>query len=320
MNKKISSIGMTRLVLIACTVILTVSVAFNIIGSSGKAPQGAKGMKGPAGSDSAEIETVFSVNTEKPSIERIRESLKVNGDVVAENSVEIYPDTSGKLIKRFVSIGDYVLKGDIIAKVDPSKPGTVYEASPVESTISGTVTRLPGSIGYTVTTATSVATIGDLENLQIQVFVPEKYLSWIKSGLKGAAEFVPYPGKEFSVNIAEVSPVLDTDSRTIEVKLSFDDFDSRIIRAGMFASVRIFTRVSESALTVPSSSVLESSSGSYVYAVEEGKAVVRFVETGLESDTKTEILSGLGGNENIIVSGQSLVEDGTSVKVIGGSL
>ncbi len=320
MIKKINSIGMTRLVLIACTVILTVSVAFNIIGSGEKAPQEEKRMTPSAMADSADTEILSSVNTEKPSRESISESLRVSGDVVAENSVEIYPDTSGKLIKRFVSIGDYVSKGDVIAKVDPSKPGTVYEASPVESTISGTVTRLPGSLGYTVTTATSVATIGDLENLQIQVFIPEKYLAWIKSGLKGEAEFTPYPGKKFAVYIAETSPVLDSDSRTIGVKLSFENFDSKVVKAGMFASVSIFTKVSENTLTVPSSSVLDSGNGNYVYVVQDNKAIIRYVETGLASETKTEILSGIDGKDDVIVSGQSLVTNGASVKIIGGAV
>ncbi len=320
MIKKINSAEMTRLVLIACTVILTVSVALNILGSGGKPMQGENGVKPSVMADSADAETVFSVNAENPSRENISESLRINGDVVTENSVEIYPDTSGKLVKRSVSIGDYVSKGDVIAKVDPSKPGTVYEESPVESTISGTVTKLPGSIGDTVTAQSSIATIGDLENLQIQVFIPEKYLSWIKSGLKGEAEFTAYPGKGVAVHIAEVSPVLDSDSRTIRVKLSFDNFDSRTVKAGMFASVSIFTRISENTLTVPSSSVLDSGKGSYVYVVEGDKAIIRYVEIGLASETKTEILSGIDGNDDVIVSGQSLLSDGASVKIIRGAV
>jgi len=315
MNKKTSNINVTRLALAACVVILSFSVAYNIFAGGNKNPQQRK-PAGALGASAEKTETVSSVNTENPVNESIMEYFKLNGDVITENSVEIYPDTSGKLVKRFVSIGDYVSKGDIIAKIDPSKPGTVYESSPVESTISGTVTRLPGSIGDTVTTQSSVATIGDLSNLQIQAFIPEKYLNLIKTGLKGEAVFSPYPVNTFPVYITEVSPVVDTDSRTIEVKLSFDNFDSRYIRAGMFASVKVYAKTSNNTLTVPSSSVLTDDIGSYVYIAKNEKAELKYVETGLRSDSRTEIISGISGNDSVIVRGQDLLSDGSSVKII----
>jgi multidrug efflux pump subunit AcrA (membrane-fusion protein) len=321
-DKKLTSGGITRLVLIISIVVLTGSIAAkNISGNAGGTPAG--GPKGKPGMGRTELpqggESVFSVNIGNPERMDIIEILKVNGDITTENSVEIYADTSGTLVSRIVSIGDYVSRDDVIARVDPSKPGTVYEASPVESTITGTVTRLPGSIGDTVTTASSIATIGDLKNLQIQAFIPEKEITWIKPGLTGEAELAPYPGEYISVSIIEVSPVLDSTSRTMEVKLIATDEKSGKMKAGMFASVRIFTRISENVLSVSVDSVLTDENDSFVYVVNQDKAELRYVETGLRSDSRVEILSGLAESDHVIVRGQSLITEGSSVKVIGES-
>ena len=310
----------TRLVLIISIAVLTASIAYNNI-SGGGAP-GKGGTSGRPGAGAAkggeETETVFSVMTEKPLRTDIKEFIKLNGDVSTENSVDIYPETSGKLLRRFVSIGDYVAKGDIIAEVDPSKPGTVYEPSPVEATITGTVTSLPGSIGDTVSTGTSIATIGDLSELQIDVFIPEKEITWIKNGLSGTAELAPYPGEFIPVTITEVSPVLDPDSRTLEVKLSADSESENRMKAGMFASVLIYTRTAENAVSVPFDSVLSNDNGEFVYVVDGDKSSAKYVETGLKSDSRIEIKSGLDTDDLVVVQGQYLVNNGASVKIIEG--
>ena len=324
MNKSMKKTGATtRLVLIISIAVLTASIAYNNISGGGAPGKGgapsAGGRPGAEkGGSSAEVETVFSVKAEKPLRTDIKEFIKLNGDISTENSVDIYPETSGKLHKRFVSIGDYVFKGDIIAEVDPSKPGTVYEPSPVEATITGTVTSLPGSIGDTVSTGTSIATIGDLSKLQIEVFIPEKEITWIETGLSGTAELAPYPEDFIPVTITEVSPVLDPDSRTLEVKLSADSESENRMKAGMFASVLIYTRTAENAVSVPFDSVLSNDKGDFVYIVEGDKSSVKYVETGLKSDTRIEIKSGLDIDDLVVVQGQYLVNNGASVKIIEG--
>ena len=336
-KKKISAAVLTRIVLIISIAVLTGSIAVkNLSGAAAAAGRpgrpgasagqtaGAAGTA-PAGSSTADSripvmkeEAVFSVNTENPVRAQIKEFIKVNGDITAENSVEIYPDTSGKLVKRYVSIGDYVSKGEVIAKIDPSKPGTVYEASPVESTISGTVTSLPGSIGDTMSISSSIAEIGDLSKLQIEVFIPEKEITWIKKGLTGSAELAPFPGEFIPVQIVEVSPVLDPDSRTLEVKLSASGEKEKRMKAGMFASVLIYTRTAENVLTLPLNAVLSDEKGEYVYTAVNGKASVKHVETGLKSASRVEIISGLDAEDSVIVRGQNLVNEGASVREVGG--
>jgi len=326
-KKKISTANLTRIVLIISIAVLTGSIAVKNLsagstaGRPGGGPGEASGVQAegkPGMNPAQDVESVFSVNTENPVRAEIKEYIKVNGDITSENSVEIYPDTAGKLVKRYVSIGDFVSKGDIIAKIDPSKPGTVYEASPVESTITGTVTRLPGSLGDTMSTTSSIAVIGDLTRLQIETFIPEKEITWIKTGLEGAAELAPFPGEYIPLRIVEVSPVLDPDSRTLEVKLTAADNNENKMKAGMFASVLIYTRTAEDVLTLPLNAVLSDEKGEYVYTAVNGKAAVKYIETGLKSESRVEITDGLNATDSVIVRGQNLVNEGASVRVVEG--
>ena len=103
---------------------------------------------------------------------QITDLLEVNGDVIPDSSVDLYADNSGKLSRLYVELGDYVRKGQIIAEVDPSKPGMSYTANPVKAAISGTVTSLPMDIGATVSTQVPLATVGQLQHLQVGPISP----------------------------------------------------------------------------------------------------------------------------------------------------
>ncbi len=50
----------------------------------------------------------------------------------------------------YVKVGDTVQKDQVIAEVDPSRPGMTFAASPVKASISGTVTQVPVQIGSVV--------------------------------------------------------------------------------------------------------------------------------------------------------------------------
>ncbi|MDC7239937.1 MAG: efflux RND transporter periplasmic adaptor subunit, partial [Spirochaetales bacterium] len=83
--------------------------------------------------------TVFAVTTTEAVSGQIKNLLNVNGDIIAESEVDVYSDIAGKLIRRRVELGDYVRKDQIVADVDPSRPGMSYAANPVRATISGTI-------------------------------------------------------------------------------------------------------------------------------------------------------------------------------------
>ena len=305
--------GMTGLVLIILIVVVGALAAFTFMSKNAPIAGGGPGRPGASG---GEEDLVYTVLAEEMAPSTMENYLKFNGDVIAETSVDLYPDTSGKLTSLSVSLGSYVKKNQIIAKVDPSTPGQVYVASPVKSTISGTVTDLPFDVGDTISsTQVPVATVGDLSELQVECSLSEKYMADVALGQTAFVSFEPFEGETFSGTVSEISPVLDASSRTLEIKITLSDRDNRI-KSGMFGSVKLIIEEKENVLTVPSESVISSSEGNFVYLVGNGNlAEKRFVETGLTIDGRTEITGGLSSGDSLVVRGQSMLKDGSAVRV-----
>jgi RND family efflux transporter MFP subunit len=186
----------------------------------------------------------------------------------------------------------------------------------VYAPISGTITATPQKIGATVYTGTSVASIGDISNLQVSAKIPERDIAVLKTGLKAIVTFEAYPGVEFPAHAFRVSPLVDPASRTKEIFLSFDSKDERI-NSGMFARIKLFTTVTKGCVTVPEESIVTADDKKYAFIVGSDNTVAkREVTVGASVDGVCEILSGLKAGERVADQGVSSLADGAKVKDI----
>lgn len=280
-----------------------------------------KGNKSGAGSDGkgkdGAAQTTFRITTVVAEKKDLRSYLEVNGDVEADNSVEVYPDIAGKLARLSAHLGSTVKKGEQIAAVDPSKPGASYALSPIYAPISGTVTSMPHKLGTTVSTGTVIAVIGDITNLQVVAKISEREIAVLKTGLKAVVTFEAYPGLEFPATVFRVSPLVDSTSRTKEIYLSFDDDDPRI-NTGMFAKIKLFTSVARGAVTLPEDALVQNYDQYFAYVVGEDSTVSkREVKKGSDVDGVVELLSGIKEGDRVAYQGVSVLSDGAKVKDIG---
>lgn len=137
-----------------------------------------------------------------------------------------------------------------------------------------------------------------------------------KVGTKAMASFKAYPGREFAGEVTRLSPVLNPTSRTLEIGLSLEDPD-HLIKSGMFPTVTILTDRLSDVLVIQRSSVLYEGNQAYVYAVGKGNlAQKEYIQLGLVVDDKAQVLSGLSKDQMIITQGQTLLTDGTSVRIV----
>jgi multidrug efflux pump subunit AcrA (membrane-fusion protein) len=262
-------------------------------------------------------EPVFSVKTVATEHRTLGAFLEVNGDIISAQQADVFPDISGKLIAVRAALGSRVRKGELIAQVDPSKPGMIYMASPVYAPISGIISRTPVSAGMTVDTGTALTTISVTENLEISARIPERKVAGLEAGPKSEVSLQAYPGEIFSATVARVSPVIDSASRTKLITLKFDGYDKRI-NAGMFARLRINTINYPGVLAVPAEAVLNKHGARVLYVIRGGRAELRQASTGVTLNGFTEITSGLSAGEAVVIQGQQLLSDGAAVRVIGG--
>lgn len=266
-----------------------------------------------------ETETIYAVNADIVQAGNLDDYLEFGGDVSSVSAVDVYPDAAGKISRIRVSVGDLVKKDQIIAYVDPSRPGMNYSENPVKAPISGRVTSFPPTIGTMVSQSYSIAKISDTDELQIKVNVAERFISRIRENQTAIVSFDAYPGVEFKARVFEVSPVLDTTSRTMLVKLKVEPADSRI-KAGMYARVKLITDTIEGAVVIPNDAIVYRDGKPYVFTAKsesaESSVNMVSVKEGLSVDNKTEIQEGLKEGDVIIVKGQSLLSDGSKVKIL----
>lgn len=298
---------------IAIAVTITLSFLLIAYACNSKSDGLAMGMRG-AGRGS--FNTQISVKTEILKKESLHDYVITNGEVEVQNAVSVYPDTSGKITSTKVMLGTKVEKGEVIATIDPTSPGSYYKESPVYAPISGSILSSPLKNGTTVNTNKEIALIGDISKLQITSHIPERYVALLKTGLKALVSVEAYPEITFAASVKYVSPVVDASSRTKEVILTFDKYDSRI-NAGMFAKVKLFTQDHTGYVTLPSDSLVQFNDQYFAYVVKEDDTVERrLVDLGHSVDGRVQIISGLQEGEKVVIQGQTSLSDKAKVRDI----
>lgn len=186
--------------------------------------------------------------------------------------------------------------------------GSVQQNLPRRATRDGIVIAMEGRDGNYVTPATHVLTVADLSTIWAEVEVFEQDIGWMQEGLPARARFEAYPGETWEGRIAYIYPALDPDTRTLRLRLVFDNEDGRL-RPNMLARVRIEGETRRGVLHIPREAVIRSGAGERVVLdAGDGRFEVRAVVTGLASGRDVEVLDGLDEGDRVVTSGQFLID------------
>lgn len=270
----------------------------------------------PAAATPAETETVFAVTVVRAAAGELVNYLRVNGDVRNTGTVDVLPDTAGKVTALNVSLGQRVEAGAVLALIDPSRPGLEFVASPVRAPIAGTVVALPVNLGATVAPSLPIVRLSRPGDNVIVTHVAERSIARMRLGLEARLTFEALPGESFRATVSEIAPTVDPLSRTLEVKLRLLRPDDRL-KPGMFSQIQLVTERRRNVVKVPGEALVRRFGEIYAYVVtEEGRVARRTVTLGLEIDGKAEITQGLADGDQVVVRGQTLLEDGSKVRVV----
>lgn len=195
----------------------------------------------------------------------------------------------------------------------------------IRSPIGGTVTQRLDvvKVGNTVTPVggvidsadSSLFVVEDLDTLIVRVNVPERELSKLSVGQMAELDFDAVPGRRFAGKISLISPYINAQTATFEVRIRLTD-DDALLRPGMFARVAIVYERKPDALQIPRTALLDGDGPPKVFVVQEGKAAERAVQLGLSNGAMVEIVSGLKDGEQVVVVGQGALKPGATVRVV----
>lgn len=177
----------------------------------------------------------------------------------------------------------------------------------------GTVTRLNVKEGVFVQPSTEVMTLADLSSVWLKAGVFESQADWVTVAQSAEARLNYLPGEVFNGRVDYVYPVLDPVSRTLQVRLRFENPGERL-KPNMYARVSIFGKSHPGALSIPREALIRGEKADrVVVALGNGHYSVHEVISGVESGDWVEILSGLEAGDEVVTSAQFLIDSEASL-------
>lgn len=219
-----------------------------------------------------------------------------------------YKDLAAATRKRMILLGvdDRVLN-------DIAKSGKAYDSVPFYIPADGILSRLDIRQGHYLEANAEIGHIQDLSIVWIEAAVPEQDLVKLKEGDSARVE-ISGETQVFEAKVDYVYPTIMPETRTGRVRLVVKNPDDVLKPAG-YATISLTTGSGMEKLVAPSAAILRDSSGDHVIiSLREGKFQARDIKTGLSYGGQTEILEGLSEGEDIVVSGQFMIDSESSLR------
>ncbi len=157
-------------------------------------------------------------------------------------------------------------------------------------------------------------TIARRDRVWVNVDVLERRMQSVGEGQTARMRVDGIPGQKFEGEVDFVYPELDPQSRTLRVRLVFDNEDG-LLRPNQFAEVTLSPANAPEVLAVPSTAIIPAPGGARVVVrTGEGRFRPVAVETGVEAGGYTEIVSGLEPGDQVVASGQFLIDSESSTQ------
>jgi Cu(I)/Ag(I) efflux system membrane fusion protein/cobalt-zinc-cadmium efflux system membrane fusion protein len=193
--------------------------------------------------------------------------------------------------------------------------GEIQKTITIYSPASGVVIKKTALKGHYVKAGEHQYEIADLSTIWVDVDIYEYELPWVHKGMAAEMDLAYIPGRRYTGEVLFVYPFLDPKTRTARLRLSFPNPD-KALKPGMYANVYLKSALPEPRLVVPQEAVIDSGVRQRVFVSRgQGKFEAREVTLGVEgSDYLFEVIEGLDEGEEIVVSGQFMLDSESRLK------
>ncbi|MDQ7816850.1 MAG: efflux RND transporter periplasmic adaptor subunit [Melioribacteraceae bacterium] len=204
-----------------------------------------------------------------------------------------------------------------------------YENSFIKAPFAGVVAAVYVEENQTISMGQPVVQVLSPSKMKSKVNLTGADIQNIKAGQKVLIKFPTIRGEEFNGRVDKINSSIDQMSKSMEVEIILLSNDSRI-KSGMFGEFLIETKKIDNSIVVPESALLPQTEIKidrdtglqnlikkyYVFVVENGRAKLKEVKTGMANNGQIEITGGINIGDTIIVVGQNIVKEDQPVNVI----
>lgn len=186
----------------------------------------------------------------------------------------------------------------------------------INSPVSGVVTMRNIEVGTLINPGSPVASIVNISNLKVKVFVSERDVFKLKTNDKVEVTVNEvYPGVIFTGRIKSIN-VKGDETHTYLVEIALPNNSTNPLKAGMFARVHFKSTKSDETLVMPRSALVGSVLKPQTYIVKGNIAYLKNIVVGSEAGDKIEVLQGLNENDIVVSNGQINLKDGIKITVV----
>ncbi len=195
------------------------------------------------------------------------------------------------------------------------RSGQVQKTLTVRSPYQGVITHKNVIEGGYVKTGESLFTIADLSTVWVEAHIFEYEQNLVYEGQEVEMTLSYNPEKVHTGKISYIFPYLQPKTRDVIIRISFENTKDEL-KPDMFAQIKINTNAGKTGVFISSQAVIHSGEKKIVFVAKgKGKFTPRQITTGIFLEQgKVQVLSGLAAGENIVVSGQFLLDSESKLK------
>ena len=161
------------------------------------------------------------------------------------------------------------------------------------------------------------ATINQISPIYVAFSITQSLLPALREAMKNGAKVVATPqGSKTSSEgkLAILDNSVDPNTGTIVARAIFDNADEKLW-PGQLCNLQLTIRIEPNQVVVPREAIQIGQNGNFVFTVVDGKAHVQTVEAGRTEGGETVVLSGLKGDESVVVDGALLLVEGSKLEI-----
>ncbi len=202
----------------------------------------------------------------------------------------------------------------VVAALD--RTGKAQTHAVLVSPANGVLTELNVREGAMVAPGQTLAKVEGLSKLWLVIDIPEALALQVRPGMTVDATVAGDTAQHFSGHIREVLPGISTGTRTLQARLEIDNPDMRLT-PGMLMRARVSAAKPVSRLVVPSEAVITTGKRSIVIVRNaDGRLQPAIVTVGNDIGGDTQITDGLSEGQQVVASGQFLIDSEASLKSV----
>src|SRR3984893_53379 len=156
--------------------------------------------------------------------------------------------------------------------------------------------------------------LSQADKLRVYVNVPEEYSQATTTGLTADLTLAEFPGRQFTGKLVRTSEAINYATRTLTAEVDVRNPTGQLL-SGSYAEVHFKVPGQVSTYTLPVDTLLFRKEGLRVAVVKDGKAELVPVTPGRDFGDSVEIVSGLQGNESVIMSPPDSITPGEKVQI-----